>query len=592
MLAIRFDAGGKTIVGVQEAGPYTPPFGLIFRYNDDGTLDESYGQGGYEPGYLPPESDGGLSRIGAYNMWLPDEFAPTDAKVAHALGTPGAAVTQSDGRIVALVGAYTLDDRRDAHRAVCRFKADGTLDPTFANAVRWRGNWMPGQVLIQPGTGRIITGSGDGFRVVAVQSSPPLDQPLAVADAPPEATRTPLYPTEHIEGNVTEVRFSIRYEDDHAIDVASIDGNDVRVSLPSTNFYEKLSLPAEFVSVVAESGGAVCTATYRFVNPKGRDLPVSSGMYDLALVPGQVLDDAGNAVAGGSLYGGSYFVVDSTAPSADTTPAATVVSTTNVTDPATTAVRIVVHYEDDLAILGSTIDGNDVLVTAPDGSTAPATSVGGPFTGAHPQLDVTYEYVPAGGFTAEMSGAYRISVEGSQVWDTSGAAVPVNESAGTFSVNLLTDGPNLTAGPVTMARRLRTVVAGRRPRGSLWFDVTNDGNQPAAGNVSFAVFASTDDQVDAGDKQIAAATRRLSLRPGQPRRVRMRPGVIPPELAPGEYHLLARADVAEQVTETDESDNVGPSPTPVFHVTAPAARRRLKTDGLHAIEILREGAER
>ena len=262
-------------------------------------------------------------------------------------------------------------------------------------------------------------------------------------------------------------------------------------------------------------------------------------MYDLAIVPGQVLDEAGNAVTGGSLYGGSYFVVDSTAPSGDTPPAATVVSATNVTDPGTTAVRIVVRYQDDIAILGSPIDGNDVRVTAPDGSTALTTPVGGPFTGAHPQLDVTYEYAPAGGFAAEMSGTYRISIEGSQVWDTSGAPVPVNESAGTFSVNLLTDGPNLTAGPVRPARA-RTVVAGRRPRGSLWFDVTNAGNWPAGGNVSFAVFASTNDQFDAGDTQIAAATRRLTLRPGQARRVRMRPGVIPPELPPGEYHLLAR----------------------------------------------------
>lgn len=98
--------------------------------------------------------------------------------------------------------------------------------------------------------------------------------------------------------------FTVAYSDDTAVDVASIDSSDIRVTGP--NGFSQL---AELVSVSNSANGTPRIATYRITKP-GTNATWSladNGSYTVTLQPNQVRDTDGNFSTGGTI---GRFLID------------------------------------------------------------------------------------------------------------------------------------------------------------------------------------------------------------------------------------------------------------------------------------------
>jgi hypothetical protein len=130
-------------------------------------------------------------------------------------------------------------------------------------------------------------------------------------------------------GGGTHHSFSLTYTDNRAINVSTIDSNDVRVTGP--NGYNQL---AQLVSVSSNTNGTPRIATYRIPAPGGVWDAADDGNYSVSMVASQVADTAGLFVPGEFLA--SFAVATAGAPSitdanatAITSGGATITWTTN-----------------------------------------------------------------------------------------------------------------------------------------------------------------------------------------------------------------------------------------------------------------------
>jgi len=96
-----------------------------------------------------------------------------------------------------------------------------------------------------------------------------------------------------VSGNITSVpavyTFGVTFSDNKAVDISSLDSNDIRVTGP--NDFEEL---ASFVEVDVNSDGTPRTARYRFAAPGGNWDKADNGSYTLWMRPNQVSDSVGN----------------------------------------------------------------------------------------------------------------------------------------------------------------------------------------------------------------------------------------------------------------------------------------------------------
>ena len=90
--------------------------------------------------------------------------------------------------------------------------------------------------------------------------------------------------------------FTVSYADNYALNVATLDGNDIVVSGPGG-----FTAAAAFVSVNVNSNGTARTATYSFSAPGGTWDTADTGTYTISLQAGQVSDTSGNFAAAASL---------------------------------------------------------------------------------------------------------------------------------------------------------------------------------------------------------------------------------------------------------------------------------------------------
>jgi hypothetical protein len=95
--------------------------------------------------------------------------------------------------------------------------------------------------------------------------------------------------------------FTIVLSDNLAIDIASLDGSDIRVTGPGG-----FDQPATFVSLTPATSGTPRTATYRITAAGGSWDSADNGIYTVTLQANQVRDSAGNTAAGRAL--GSFSV--------------------------------------------------------------------------------------------------------------------------------------------------------------------------------------------------------------------------------------------------------------------------------------------
>jgi hypothetical protein len=129
----------------------------------------------------------------------------------------------------------------------------------------------------------------------------------ATAIAPPLPESRGVKPTADLSAANLDVSgsstygFTVTYSDDRAIDVKSLDDNDIQVTGP--NGFSQL---AKFVSVNDASDGTPRTATYGITAPGGAWDGVDAGNYNVALRENQVSDTDGSFVNAATI--GSFLV--------------------------------------------------------------------------------------------------------------------------------------------------------------------------------------------------------------------------------------------------------------------------------------------
>jgi hypothetical protein len=294
------------------------------------------------------------------------------------------------------------------------------------------------------------------------------------SDTTPPTTGTVTAPNV-VQANAgqTNYQFTIQYLDNVAINVASLDGNDVTVTGPG------FTQNATFVSATPTGNGTPSTATYRITPPGGSWNDADNGTYTIRLNSNQVFDTAGNAAAGNSSLATFTANMDTTIPSTGTVTAPTVVQA----NAGQTSYQFTIQYLDNVAINVASLDGNDVTVTGP-GFTQNATFVSATPTGNGTPRTATYRITPPGGSWNDAdNGTYTIVLNPNQVFDTAGNAAASNSSLATFTVDIVElSPPVLVALPEATPGTSRTVTWAAVADADEYYvevDTSSDFNAPA-----------------------------------------------------------------------------------------------------------------
>jgi hypothetical protein len=208
----------------------------------------------------------------------------------------------------------------------------GLTDRTTEGSFAWANgetttyrNWAPGEpndykVKFAGGEDYVLmnwNGSGqwndmpDSFEgpfrgIVEIPSTSP--PPTTDTTAPTATLSAPAVTT----AGGTTYDFTVTYSDNIAIDVASLDGSDMRVTGP--NGFNQL---ATLVSRSSTTNGTPRTAIYRITAPGGSWDSTDNGTYSFALQANQVRDAAGN-VAAARTVGTVSVTIPTTSPSLPT----------------------------------------------------------------------------------------------------------------------------------------------------------------------------------------------------------------------------------------------------------------------------------
>lgn len=202
--------------------------------------------------------------------------------------------------------------------------------------------------------------------------------------------------------------FSVNYRDNEAINVATLDGNDVRII--GSNGFSQL---ATLVSIDKTGNGSPRIATYRITAPGGTWNEADNGTYTIALQANQVGDVSNNLMSAATL--GSFQVnLDTTAPTVSQLVAS------NITAGEGGTYTFNVTYRDNRAIKVSSLDNSDVRVTGPGGFSQLATRVSISSSSNGSPRTVTYRInAPGGSWDTNDIGNYAINLQANQVSDTS-----------------------------------------------------------------------------------------------------------------------------------------------------------------------------
>ncbi|MFI5378165.1 MAG: reprolysin-like metallopeptidase [Tepidisphaerales bacterium] len=283
----------------------------------------------------------------------------------------------------------------------------GTTIPYFSNPnVLYQG--VPTGVPIgQPNAADLASTFAQTAPIVANYRPtvvPPAGPPVATVGA------FKLYPDAHT------LTFSVRYADDIAVDVSTLDSNDLILTAGA------FTSPVQFVSVDNPVNGAVRTATYR-VTSAG---VIPAGPYLLTIQPNQVGDTNGNFIPGGT-------TLQAPIPTLTANPITTEIGV---------HYNFTVTYTANGALRTSTLDSNDLRVTGPNGFDYPATFLyvdnatdGTPRTATY-QIDSDY----VGGWNGLENGVYQVVMQPNQVADTTGNYIQPG-SIGSFVVSIAGSSP-------------------------------------------------------------------------------------------------------------------------------------------------------
>jgi Ca2+-binding RTX toxin-like protein len=209
-------------------------------------------------------------------------------------------VTYSDNKRIdrsSLVGRDILVTGPNGYRQIAKLVSTtfGKNDKTVSVTYRLRaagGTWdtadngvyrlsMYRSRVKDVGGNLVRTGKLGSFRVNVSNSQNPVDPTPTVQS----------FEAPEIVLNSGSAYIQVVYADNAAIDVSSLDSNDVRVTGPDG--FDQL---ATFVRVEPGSDGTPRTVTYRLDAPGGTWNPTDNGSYTITVQANQVKDNRGNAV--------------------------------------------------------------------------------------------------------------------------------------------------------------------------------------------------------------------------------------------------------------------------------------------------------
>jgi hypothetical protein len=268
----------------------------------------------------------GTPRVGTYSITPPGGFWDSSDNGAYNVLINGGQVFDTAGNSVAAgtIGSFNVNI---APLTVTIDQAVGQGDPTNASPINYTvvfsapvSDFATGDVTLSGtagATSAIVTGSGTTYNVAVSgmtgngtviaslaagvasnsgnqsQASTSTDNTVTYDATAPTAASTPS----NVYGfGGTSYSFTVTYNDNLAVSVASLDNNDIRVTGPGG-----FDTPATFVGVDVNSDGTPRVATYSITPPGGSWDAADVGTYAVALQSGQVFDTAGNVAATGTL---------------------------------------------------------------------------------------------------------------------------------------------------------------------------------------------------------------------------------------------------------------------------------------------------
>lgn len=170
-----------------------------------------------------------------------------------------------------------------------------------------------------------------------------------------------------------------------------------------------------------------------------------------------------------------------------------------------------------------------------------------------------------------------INGDGSKlVFLSNGFGLPGNNSTSTLpQYQVYLDGPgggNNNGGgnndgtvdivPTVTATLPTAAIAGEKTKASATVSVTNSGTGKLSGPVTIKLLASTDGTVDTSDTQITTITKKLTLKAGQTKQVKVKLGSFP-AVASGDYFVVADVTGGSGITETSTTNNQAASSSKV-----------------------------
>lgn len=389
------------------------------------------------------------------------------------------------------------------------------------------------------------------------------DDVFAFTTVPPTPPDTTAPTAAITAANVTAVGapahfVTILYGDNTAVSVASIGVDDITASGPGG------AATVSAVSVTPTTDAASVQAVYSLSAPGGTFDAADDGAYTITLPAGAVTDAAGNPVAAGSA-GFTVAIGIPTGPGPDLVVSEIIAGRQGL-PPSVIAggrgnVRVRITNQGDqlasgavaVALLARDVDpattatGNTAIITTPARRLRLK-----PGQSRLVPVKFTYPSVPAAAYSlvAAVDPANTL-VEGNES-NNEGASATAVTIAPAF-VDLSATGVGTpTRGSISIGRRTSVPVT-----------IQNLGNSPATGLLKIDLYASAngDTIIDAGDILIGTVTKRLRLKNGQSRAIRVNLPVDA-SLPAGQYFVTAVINNPAAIAETSAANNTAVSPTP------------------------------
>ncbi|MDQ3440439.1 MAG: DNRLRE domain-containing protein [Planctomycetota bacterium] len=239
--------------------------------------------------------------------------------------------------------------------------------------------------------------------------------PTATASAPPLTV-----------GGIDPHTLTVTFEDETAVDAASVGAEDVIVTGPDGE-----PMPVTFVGSQPSDDGRTLAAVFSVAAPGGFWDEGDNGPYELSLVEGGVRDVLDHVMT--ATYLGA-FTVD--VPPDDAAPAATL-SAETVTGAGGTDHTFTVTFTDATGVNGATLGDDDFIVTGPGGYDANARFVSSASSADGKSVTAIYR-IPARGGDWDYfdNGAYQVALNDGAIEDLSGNAAS-EQMIGTFAVNIV-----------------------------------------------------------------------------------------------------------------------------------------------------------